>query len=133
MSARILLVEDNATNRYLATYLLEQHAFTVTHAANGEEALAAIAAQVPDLVLMDLQMPKMDGFEAARRIKADVQFCNLPLVALTSYAMVGDRDRALAAGFVGYIEKPITTETFAAEVEKHLRPGSPSPQMWKNT
>ena len=69
---------------------------------------------------MDLQMPKMDGFEAARRIKAEANLRHIPLVALTSYAMVGDRDRALAAGFAGYIEKPITTETFAAEVEKHL-------------
>ena len=120
MSARILLVEDNATNRYLATYLLEQCGFTVSHAANGEEAVERTLANPPDLVLMDLQMPKMDGFEAARRIKAEANLRHIPLVALTSYAMVGDRDRALAAGFAGYIEKPITTETFAAEVEKHL-------------
>ncbi len=126
MSARILLVEDNATNRYLATYLLEQHGFTVSHAANGEEAVERAFADPPDLVLMDLRMPKMDGFEAARQIKAEERLRHIPLVALTSYAMVGDRDRALGAGFAGYIEKPIATETFAADVEKHLSlAGSP--------
>ena len=120
MSARILLVEDNATNRYLATFLLEQRGFAVTHAANGEEALARAGGEPPDLILMDIQMPKMDGYEAARRFKGEEKLRHIPLVALTSYAMVGDRDRALAAGFAGYIEKPIATDTFAAEVEKHL-------------
>lgn len=121
MSARILLVEDNATNRYLATYLLEQHGFTVKHAVDGEEALTAAAREKPDVILMDIQMPKMDGYEAARRIKEQEDLRDIPLIALTSYAMAGDRDRAMASGFAGYIEKPIATETFAAEVGKHLK------------
>jgi CheY-like chemotaxis protein len=126
MSVRILLVEDNATNRYLATFLLEQRGWTVVHAADGEEALAEAAGAAPDLVLMDIQMPKMDGYEAARQFKAQEGLRRIPLVALTSYAMAGDRDRALAAGFAGYIEKPIATETFASQVEKFLAsPGTP--------
>jgi CheY-like chemotaxis protein len=122
MSARILLVEDNATNRYLATYLLEQHGYSVTHASDGEQALVAAASERPDVILMDIQMPKMDGYEAARRIKEQEDLRNIPLIALTSYAMAGDRARAMASGFAGYIEKPIATETFAAEVERHLKP-----------
>jgi two-component system, cell cycle response regulator DivK len=122
MSARILLVEDNATNRYLATYLLEQQGYSVSHAADGEEALTAAASERPDVILMDIQMPKMDGYEAARRIKEKDELRHIPLIALTSYAMAGDRQRAMESGFAGYIEKPIATETFAAEVEKHLKP-----------
>jgi CheY-like chemotaxis protein len=121
MSARILLVEDNATNRYLATYLLEQHGYSVSHACDGGEALTAAASERPDVILMDIQMPKMDGYEAARRIKEREELRAIPLIALTSYAMAGDHQRALASGFAGYIEKPIATETFAAEVEKHLK------------
>lgn len=125
MSARILLVEDNATNRYLATYLLEQKGFSVCHAADGEEALVRAADERPDLILMDIQMPKMDGYEAARRIREKEDLQHIPLIALTSYAMVGDRSRALACGFSGYIEKPIVTDTFAAEVERLLPPAPP--------
>ena len=122
MSTKILLVEDNAANRYLATYLLDLQGFTVVHAVNGEEALDRAHSEQPDLILMDIQMPKMDGYEAARRIRDSPALCGIPLVALTSYAMAGDRDRALAAGFAAYIEKPIATETFVAEVSRHLPP-----------
>lgn len=121
MSARILLVEDNATNRYLATYLLEQHGYQVSHAADGEQALASAATERPDVILMDIQMPKMDGYEAARRIKEQEELRHIPLIALTSYAMAGDRQRAMASGFAGYIEKPFATETFAVEVGKHIK------------
>jgi CheY-like chemotaxis protein len=127
MSARILLVEDNATNRYLATYLLEKQGFTVSHASDGAEALIRASDEKPDLILMDIQMPNMDGYEAARRIKEQEELQNIPLVALTSYAMVGDRSRALACGFSGYIEKPIATDTFASEVERLLPPVIPPP------
>ena len=122
MSTKILLVEDNAANRYLATYLLAGHGFAVVHAADGVEALDRAHTEQPDLILMDIQMPRMDGYEAARRIKDTPALSGIPLVALTSYAMAGDRDRALAAGFAAYIEKPIVTETFVAEVSRHLSP-----------
>ncbi len=120
MSAKILLVEDNGTNRYLATFLLENRGFTVVHAANGIEALREARLALPDLILMDIQMPEMDGYEAARHLRATPEVAHIPIVAVTSYAMPGDRERALEHGFVGYLEKPISTETFVAEIERFL-------------
>ncbi|HEX8312570.1 MAG TPA: response regulator [Chthoniobacteraceae bacterium] len=120
MSATILLVEDNEQNRYLATFLLQKSGYTVVHAANGEAALERIAEGVPDLILMDIQMPKMDGYEAAARIRTMPGLENIPLIAVTSFAMLGDREKALRMGFAGYIEKPISPETFVAEVARFL-------------
>jgi two-component system cell cycle response regulator DivK len=125
MNARILLVEDNEQNRYLATFLLERSGFTVLHAADGREALAQAYSERPDLILMDIQMPAMDGYEAAERIKAAPELAHIPLVAVTSYAMPGDRKKALHAGFAGYIEKPIFFETFISEITRFL-PGKGS-------
>ena len=120
MSAKILLVEDNEANRYLATFLLENSGFTVVHASNGAEAVVAAQNERPDLILMDIQMPEVDGYEAARRIKADPHLARIPIVAVTSYAMVGDREKAAQLGFAGYIEKPIVTETFIAEISRFI-------------
>jgi two-component system cell cycle response regulator DivK len=120
MSAKILLVEDNAANRYLATFLLESSGFTVVHASNGHEAILAAQNESPDLILMDIQMPEMDGYEAARRIRADPRLAQIPLVAVTSYAMSGDREKAGQLGFAGYIEKPIVTETFISEISRFI-------------
>jgi CheY-like chemotaxis protein len=122
MSAKILLVEDNATNRYLETFLLEKNGFAVVHAANGVEALIQAQRELPDLILMDIQMPEMDGYEAARCIRDTPGIAAIPIVAVTSYAMAGDRERALQLGFVGYLEKPISTEKFIAQIE-HFLPG----------
>ena len=127
MSAKILLAEDNATNRYLVTYLLEAAGFTVVQARNGQEALRLARAETPDLVLMDLQMPEIDGYEAAQRMHAEPQFAGIPIVALTSYAMVRDRTKALEFGFAGYIEKPIRTETFVSEISRFLPGKKPLP------
>lgn len=120
MSAIILLVEDNEQNRYLATFLLEKSGYTVVHAANGESALACARTAQPHLILMDIQMPKMDGYEAAQRIREMPGLDGIPIVAVTSFAMIGDRERALRVGFAGYIEKPISTDTFVAEIAKFL-------------
>ena len=120
MSARILLVEDNAANRYLETFLLESHHFTVLHAVNGNEALAMAREHRPDLILMDIQMPEMDGYEAAGLIRDDPELGGIPIVAVTSYAMSGDREKALRLGFVGYIEKPIATERFVHQIKEFL-------------
>lgn len=127
MSARILLVEDNEQNRYLATYLLEHAGFTVIHASNGKMALDLARTQRPDLVLMDIQMPEMDGFEAARELRTLPGFENIPLVAITSFAMPGDRQRALDAGFLGHMEKPISTDHFVSEIRAFLAKVQPSP------
>jgi two-component system cell cycle response regulator DivK len=120
MSAKILLVEDNDANRYLETFLLESNGYTVIHAANGFEALTRARTEQPDLILMDIQMPEMDGYEAARRLRDAPETASIPIVAVTSYAMEGDRERAMRLGFVAYLEKPISTETFVAEIESFL-------------
>ena len=120
MSAKIVLAEDNASNRYLATYLLKNAGYTVFSAQNGHDALRLALAEHPDLVLMDIQMPEMDGYEAARRIHASPELASTPIVAVTSYAMTGDRAKALEMGFVGYIEKPIQPLTFVTQISRFL-------------
>ena len=120
MSAKILLAEDNAANRYLETFLLEKAGYTVIHASNGAEALRLALADRPDLVLMDVQMPEMDGYESARRMHAEPRLADTPIVAVTSFAMTRDREKALQLGFAGYIEKPIQPQTFAAEISQFL-------------
>jgi len=120
MNVKILLAEDNAANRYLAGYLLKHAGFTVLTARNGNEALDLALTENPDLVLMDIQMPEMDGYETARRMQADPRLAGIPIVAVTSYAMTSDRAKALEMGFVGYIEKPIHPLTFAAEITRFL-------------
>ena len=128
MKARLLLVEDNPINVYLATFLLEQHGFTVEQAGNGIECLARVRAAPPDIILLDLQMPLMDGYETVRELMADPGTAGIPVIAVTAYAMAGDRTKALALGFRDYIEKPYDTGTFAARVESHLiRPASENP------
>jgi len=120
MSAKILLAEDNAINRYLATFLLEKAGFTLVHAHNGIEAIRVALAENPDLILMDLQMPEMDGYEAARCIRAEPSLAGIPIVAVTSFAMTRDREKALQMGFAGYIEKPIHPVTFVTEISQFL-------------
>jgi CheY-like chemotaxis protein len=126
MSAKILLAEDNAANRYLETFLLEKAGYMVNHARNGAEALRSALADRPDLILMDLQMPEMDGYEAARRIRAEPHLAGTPIVAVTSFAMTRDRQKALQMGFAGYIEKPIQPQTFVAEIS-HFLSGKAAP------
>ncbi len=115
----ILIVDDNAQNLYLARFLLEHNGYTVCEAASGEQAVAAVQSNSPALVLMDIQMPGMDGLEATRRIQATT---NAPtVVALTAKVMAGDRESILAAGFDGYIQKPIEPGSFVAMVETYLK------------
>ncbi len=121
MKPKILLVEDNENNRYLAKFLLEREGLLVTVAVNGKEALEAARRHKPDLVVMDIQMPEMDGYETAQRFKSDPALADIPLVGVSSFAMVGDRAKALQVGFAGYIEKPINADTFAQEVTRFLR------------
>ncbi len=120
--ARILIIEDNQANLDLMTYLLEAFGHTTLCAVNGEAGLEAAERENPDLVVCDLQLPKVDGYEVARRLKSRPHTRAIPLVAVTAYAMVGDRDGALAAGFDGYLSKPIIPETFVRQVEDFLTP-----------
>lgn len=120
MKAKILLIEDNAQNRYLAKFLLEQRGHDILQAENGPQGLELAAQVLPDLILLDIQLPGMDGHAVARALKSDPKLRSIPIVAVTSYAMVGDREKCLAAGAEGYIEKPITPETFVTEVERFI-------------
>lgn len=122
MKARILLIEDNAQNRYLARFLLEQRGHEIHQADTGPLGLAMASTVRPDLILLDIQLPGMDGHAVARLLKSDPELKSIPIVAVTSYAMVGDREKCLEAGAEGYIEKPINPDTFVAEVERFLRP-----------
>lgn len=120
MGSHILLVEDHPQNRYLVTYLLESRGYEVEAAVDGVEALEAIERRPPGLILMDMQLPRVDGYEATRRIKADDRFKHIPLVAVTAHSMRGDRDKAIAAGCDMYVTKPINGEELIELVQKLL-------------
>ncbi|KAF0208324.1 MAG: response regulator [Actinomycetota bacterium] len=120
MATKILLVEDNPQNRYLVTFLLEKSGYVVVVAEDGEEAVAAVAEHVPDIILMDVQLPKLDGYEATRRIKADERFAGIPLIALTAHSMKGDRGKAMAAGCDDYITKPVDADQLISRIEELL-------------
>ena len=122
MKAKILLIEDNEQNRYLATFLLEKNGFTVTHAPDGPAGIERATRERFDLILLDIQLPGMDGHAVACALRADPVLATIPIIAVTSYAMAGDRDKALASGCNDYIEKPINPDTFVAEVSRHLQP-----------
>ena len=118
----ILIVEDNEANQLLARAVLEMEGFQVEVAGSGVEAQEAIQTRMPDLILMDVQLPGEDGLAITRRLKADPATAKVPVVALTAHAMVGDRDIALKAGCAGYISKPINTRTFGYDVRQFLQP-----------
>jgi two-component system cell cycle response regulator len=120
MAARILVVEDNEINLSLMTYLLQAAGYEALEARDGEEGLRAAMAGSPDLILCDLQMPKLNGYDLAARVKSTDDLKHIPLVAVTALAMVGDREKTSAAGFDGYLSKPINPETFVQQVEKLL-------------
>ena len=117
---RILVVEDNEANLYLIRFMLEKSGYEVIEAREGAVGVELAGKEKPDLILMDVQLPDIDGLEATKRIRASEADGEVPIIALTSYAMVGDREKSLAAGCTGYIEKPINPETFITEIEKYL-------------
>lgn len=120
MKRQILLIEDNEQNRYLATFLLERRGHAVVSAADGPDGIARAAALRPDIILLDIQLPQMDGYAVARALRQNPGLRDIPIVAVTSYAMPGDREKALAAGCTGYLEKPINPDTFVDDIERHL-------------
>lgn len=117
---RILVVEDNEANLYLMRFLLEKIGYSVIEAKTGRQGVALAVKEKPDLILMDIQLPDIDGLEATRRIRASAAGAGVFILAVTSYAMVGDREKALTAGCTGYIEKPINPETFISEITNYL-------------
>jgi CheY-like chemotaxis protein len=122
MKKRILYIEDNVQNLYLVTFILEKNGYEVHSAVDGQEGIDNAAALRPDLILLDIQLPLMDGYDVARQLRANPDLTSVPIVAVTSYAMTGDREKTLAAGCNGYIEKPINPDTFIQQVEQHLLP-----------
>lgn len=126
MTARILIVDDNPTNLKLASDVLLSEGFAVEASHDAEEARRLIGRRPPDLILMDIALPGMDGLTLTRLLKADSRCAHVPIVALTASAMRGDEERALAAGCSGYITKPINTRTFGQQIRGFLdsRPGA---------
>lgn len=114
----ILVVDDNPQNLKLARLVLKTAGYVVQTANDAEEAQAALAAQLPALILMDLQLPGMDGLELTRQLKADPARCHVPILALTAYAMKGDEGRALAAGCDAYLAKPFEADVLISEVQR---------------
>ncbi len=117
---RILVIEDNETNLYLVRFMLEKSGYEVIEAREGAVGVELAIKEKPDLIIMDIQLPDIDGLEATKRIRASEAAAGIPIVALTSFAMAADREKALAAGCMSYIEKPINPDTFIAEIEKYL-------------
>jgi CheY-like chemotaxis protein len=121
-SPLILVVDDNDAGSLLVRSVLELHGFRVESASSHEEVMKYLAAGLPDLILMDIQLPGQDGLAVTRQLKADPATASIPIVALTAHAMVGDRKQALAAGCSGYISKPIDTRALAGQVRGFLSP-----------
>jgi two-component system, cell cycle response regulator DivK len=117
---RLLIIEDNADNMYLIRYMLQSQGYMVLEAHTGKDGVDMAISEWPDLILMDIQLPDIDGLEATRQIRASVVDDSIPIVALTSYALTGDRQRALDAGCSGYLEKPIDPEQFLNQIQIFL-------------
>jgi len=122
MPIRILIIEDHVDNQELMSYLLKAFGYATLAAGDGLEGLKLAEQERPELIICDIQLPGIDGFEVAKRVKSDAQLRAIPLVGITALAMVGDRDRVLQAGFDGYIPKPIAPETFVSDIEAFLKP-----------
>lgn len=120
MKRQILIIEDNEQNLYLLRFILEAHGYGVEAARDGQEGIDRALQLKPDLILLDVQLPVMDGYTVARHLRSRADLAGTPIIAVTSYAMTGDREKALESGCTGYIEKPINPDTFVAQVEAHL-------------
>ncbi len=126
MSKRILVIEDQEDNRQILRDLLTSADFEVIEAVDGEAGLAAAATHRPDLILMDIQLPGLDGYEATRRLKADAALRAIPVIAVTSYGLAGDADKAPAAGCDAYISKPYSPRQLLAKVREYLSSSAPT-------
>ncbi len=116
----ILIIEDNVQNIYLLTFLLEKNGYQVIQALNGLDGIEIARHQQPNMVLLDIQLPGMDGYSVARELRKIPSMKDIPIVAVTSYAMPGDREQSLGAGCSGYIEKPINPDTFITQIKGYF-------------
>ncbi len=117
---KVLVIEDNEANLYLIRFILEENGFEVIEARTGADGVEKAIKEKPDLILMDIQLPDINGLEVTRRIRASEANSDISIIAVTSYAMTGDREKSRAAGCTGYIEKPINPEIFMTDIEKYL-------------
>lgn len=129
MKKRILIIEDNAQNLYLMRFLLESADYEVLAATDGKDGILMAETISPDMILLDIQLPTLDGYAVAQRIRQISNMAQLPIVAVTSYAMPGDREKALASGCTGYIEKPIDPDTFLDTMETFFP--DTQPPLWR--
>jgi CheY-like chemotaxis protein len=123
MGERVLIVDDNPTNLKLVAYLVKASGYVVDTAADADAAVTAIRANKPRLILMDLQLPGIDGLELTRRLKADPATMDIKIIAVTAYAMKGDEEKALAAGCDDYVTKPIDTRALPQVIARHVQDG----------
>jgi len=121
MGKKILVIEDNEQNRYLFSFILEKNGYRVIVAPDGLEGIKKAKEERPDLILMDIMLPVMDGYEVTRRLRDLTEFKDVPIIALTAYAMEGDREKALQAGCNGYIPKPIIPDEFIKVLNSYLK------------
>lgn len=122
MSPRVLVIEDNEQNLYLMRFLLGKNGLEVVEARDGAEGIARALELRPAAILLDIQLPVMDGYAVCAALRGEPSLAGVPIIAVTSYAMVGDRERVLAAGATDYIEKPIDPDTFVDRIRRHLGP-----------
>ncbi len=120
-SRKILVVDDNQDGRELVVKILKNRGYQMIEAVDGEEALEKASAENPDLILLDISIPKIDGYEVTRRLKSQVKFKDTPIIALTAHAMKGDREKALEAGCDGYISKPIDIHELPDQIKSYLK------------
>lgn len=125
MSRKLLIIEDNEQNYYMMRFLLEKKGFKVVGADNGRLGVEMALSEKPDAILLDIQLPEMDGYAVAAELKKHTELDDVPIIAVTSYAMVGDRENIMAAGATGYIEKPINPDTFVDEISRFVQDKKP--------
>jgi two-component system cell cycle response regulator DivK len=128
MDKTILVVEDQEDNRRILRDLLTSRGFTIIEVTDGLAGVESARINRPDLILMDIQLPGIDGYEATRRIKADAELAHIPIIAVTSYALSGDDNKAFSAGCDGYVAKPFSPRHLLAKIEQYLSPKTPEPE-----
>jgi CheY-like chemotaxis protein len=118
---KVLVVDDNDDSRDLVVKVLKNKGYHMVEAVDGEDALEKAESENPDIILLDISIPKLDGYEVTRRLKSRERFKNIPIIALTAHAMKGDREKALQAGYDGYISKPISVHELPEQIKSYLK------------
>jgi two-component system, cell cycle response regulator DivK len=121
MNKKALIIEDNEQNMYMLSYLLRDSGYDVIQSFNGFEGIELAEKNMPDVIFLDIQLPGIDGYQVASEIRKHEKLRGIPIIAVTSYAMPGDEEKALESGATGYVEKPIDPETFMTQIEKYLK------------